>query len=169
MAEHSAEMTAAIAAMRAEWARIGPEVHRKIDPELDEDEQSAMVVRRYELMRGFWDQHGAAVMALNPGMRMPDLAAVEAQMGEVAELEAKLQKAREDLLQKTADLAEARQVVEGLLARLAGLEALTPKQWAAMEVKQRGRTYEILRELQENRAAMLAELPAERRRHWEAE
>lgn len=125
--------------MRAEWARIGPEVQRKIDPELDEDEQSAMVVRRYELMRGFWDQHSAAVMALNPGMQRPDLAAVEAHMGKVAELEAKLQKAREDLLQKTADLAEARQVVEeGLLARLAGLEALAPEQWAAMEMEPSG-------------------------------
>lgn len=162
------EMSAAIAAMRAEWQTICGEVMAEQDPEMDDDEVEAWMLRRHGLLKDFWTRHAEALAAVNPGVELPPFSEVDEKMLAALEANEKARVAEEALLHAGADAAESlQQLTEAALALLDSLEALTPEQWAEMDEEQRRNTYETIEMLREQRADMLAELPIERRRHWE--
>jgi leucyl aminopeptidase (aminopeptidase T) len=169
MDEPPTGMAAAIAAMRAEWQQIGPEILRQEDPELLDDEVTESLARRSALLRGFVKRHRAALEATNTDMEKFSPAAMDKAERAFMEADQKVREMEEQLLQLRANSAEAQQALaEGMLDILVGLEALSPEDWDKMEPMQRKNTYEVLTELREMRVGILEELPVERRRYWES-
>lgn len=162
------KMKAAVAAMWKDWRKVRPLVNKAPDPAWDEEECAEAQVERARLMGEFFQRHEAVLK--NPDSPLPKevLAELGRKETEMRAAFAKIEATEEKLLHATADLAESEAaLVEATLATLAGLEALTPEDWAQMEEGQRGKTLDVLLMLREERPSLLAELTAERRQFWE--
>lgn len=161
-------MAEAIAAMRREWAEIEERVMSKPDPEMDEEDQAEANATRARLLEEFLARHKEAIIAANPDPAKCDPAKLEELRRDLRQSAETVQKAEDQLLQTTADLAEADAMLTiALLDTLRSLEELSDAEWDAMEPEQRKTTWEALEELRGRREEMLESLPLEERRKWE--
>lgn len=162
-----AEHEAALAAMRRDWEALSEEMIRW-DKEMLNGDQRAEAVRRTALLEHHSSQHRAILLARPTDPAALELAATQKFLAEYLAADDAANEAEEVMLQAFAKKAEARQAVVILtLERLEWMESIPQEQMDAASEENRAQLLSAMQSLQENREALLTELPIELRREWE--
>ena len=163
----SDEQEAALAAMRRDWAEMRDEMMHW-DKELLACDKRAEALRRMALLQRHRAKHRAILLAHPTDPAALELAATEKFLAGYLELDDAANEAEEVMLQAFAKRAEASQAAAVvMLARLEALESIPQEQLDAASEDGRAEFLGALQHLQENREALLGELPIELRREWE--
>jgi hypothetical protein len=164
---NSDEQPAALAAMRRDWAEIREEVMHS-NAELLDCDKPAAAVRRTTLLKNHFAKHRATLLAQGMDPAKLDMADIEELMDRYLEADAAANAAEEVMLQAFAKKAESRlAVVVMLLERLEWMESIPREELDAAPEEGRAQFLSELQNLQENREALLGELPIELRRERE--
>lgn len=153
--------------MRRDWAEIREEVLHW-DKEMLDCDKPAAALRRTALLKHHFAKHRAILLARGMDPAALEMADIEAFMARYLEADAAAKEAEEVMLQAFAKQADARRaVVVAMLQRLEWMESIPQEQHDAASEEGRAQFLRARQELQENREALLGELPIELRREWE--
>jgi hypothetical protein len=163
------EQAAALAAMRRDWAEIREEVMNwDNDEELLDCEKREALIRRTTLLKHHVAKHRAILLAQGTDPAALETARMEKSLAKFLESEAAVAAAEEVMLQAAAQMAESNlDLAVSQLELLEKMESLPQEQLDAASEEDRAQFFSTMQELQENREALLGELPIELRREWE--
>jgi hypothetical protein len=163
------EHEAALAAMRRDWAEIREEVmNGDNDEELLDCEKREALIRRTTLLKNHVAKPRAILLAQGTDPAALETVQMEKSLAEFLESEAAVAAAEEVMLQAAAQKAESDLALAvRMLELLEKMESLPQEQLDAASEEGRAQFLSALQTLQENREALLGELPIELRREWE--